>query len=100
MRLGEAVALDAHPPARGVALRVTDTEGGLDRSCRLLGATLSTLPHVTLLHPRNSSGAAAEDEAIAAAGSIAPHDIQVDAITLIEERDDVWHDIARHALVG
>lgn len=92
--------LDAHPPARGVALRVTDIEGGLDRLCRRLGETLSTFPHVTLLHPRNSSGAAADDEAIAAAGSLAPHDVPVDAITLIEERDDVWHNVAQHALVG
>ena len=83
-----------------MALRVADTEGGLARLCARLATPMSTLPHVTLLHPRNSSGAAAEDAAIAAARMIAPRYLIVDAITLIEERDDMWHVVTRHPLLG
>ena len=76
-----------------------DAERGFERLCGALGVPASTLPHITLLHPRNSTGREAQLAALDAAKRLAlPRDFVVDEITLIEERNDEWRDIQRFRL--
>src|SRR4029079_433259 len=96
LSLGEVVELGAESGGYGAALSVLDTERGLERLCGALAVPMSTLPHITLLHPRNSSGREAQIAALDAAKRLTlPRDFMVDEITLIEERHDAWHAIQR-----
>jgi len=96
LAFGEVVELGAESGGCGAALTVLDTERGLERLCGVMAVPMSTLPHITLLHPRNSSGREAQLAALDAAKRLTlPRDFVVDEITLIEERDDAWREIQR-----
>lgn len=97
--IGGVVELGAESGGYGMALKVLDLVGGLEGLCGALGVPMSTLPHITLLHPRNSTGREAQRAALdAARGLSLPRDFVVDDVTLIEERAEMWHELERIAL--
>jgi hypothetical protein len=97
--IGEAIELGADSGGYGAALEVLDTDRGLQLLCGALGVAMSTLPHITLLHPRNSTGREAQLAALDATKRLTlPRDFAVNAMTLIEERGDIWREVERIAL--
>ena len=97
--IGDSVELGAESGGYGAALKVLDPEGGLEGVCGAIGVPMSTLPHITLLHPRNSTGRVAQRATLEATTRLAlPRDFVVDELTLIEERDDAWREVQRIAL--
>ena len=97
--IGQVVHLGVESGGYGAALKVLDTEHGLERLCEAVGVPMSTLPHITLLNPRNSAGRDAQLAALDAAKQLTlPRDFVVHEITLIEEREDVWREIGRFAM--
>jgi len=97
IRLGRAVRLDGG--LKGCAIRVDDADGGLARLSIALGLKPSSLPHVTLLNPRTVRDEAHSDTSWRALRELALDDVvSVNALTLVEERGDQWHELQRFVL--
>ena len=93
------VALGFAPTPYGAGLMVLDLDDGIARLSANIGVPMTTLPHVTVLHPRHSGGLDAQRAAFDAAERLSlPREFIASAVTCIEEHDDTWHDVETIAL--
>jgi len=98
LHLGRAIRLDDRP-LKGVALAVNDYEDGLARLCNALGTRKPSLPHVTLLNPRNVRDDEQAERSWRALRDVSFGDeFRVDAVAIVEEGGDVWREVGRLAL--
>jgi hypothetical protein len=94
VRIAGAVRLGRNGPLPGCGLRVADIDGGLERLCAVTGVDMSTLPHVTILNPRNVRDHAHSERAwVGVQGSAFDETVSVDRITLLDEHGDTWHEV-------